>query len=439
MNCLFLFLTLSVSALSVVGLATPMAFSSDDWPQWRGPGRDGVWLENGIVSEFASEKLPAKWSAPVGSGYSGPTVANGCVYLTSYLNKAKQVEQVHCVDQATGTEIWKHVYDCEYMDIGYPLGPRAAVAISDGKAYALGTMGHLHCLDAATGEVIWKSNFENDFNAAIPVWGITASPLVDDDRVYVQVGGQPDAVVMAFDKKTGDEVWRSLDGGASYSAPKFIEQNGKQLLLVWTGDWFAALEPKSGEPVWKKKFNRAKGVINVADPVVDKATGRIFLTSFYDGSYLYKLDANKMDVDLLWKRKGRSEIHTDALHSIIMTSVILGDYVYGLDSYGAMRCLDLRNGDRVWEDQTLVDEGRWATAFFVQNRERTWMFTEKGELVIGSLSPSGFQSLSRTKLIDPTTFLPRRNDNILWSHPAYADRHIFVRNDKQLISVDLSD
>ena len=146
-----------------------------------------------------------------------------------------------------------------------------------------------------------------------------------------------------------------------------------------------------------------------------------------------------MDVELLWKRKGRSEIRTDALHSIIMTSVILGDYVYGLDSYGAMRCLDLQNGDRVWEDQTLVAEGRWATAFFVQNGEHTWMFTEKGELVIGNLSPSGCKSLSKTKLIDPTTFLPRRNGNILWSHPAYADKHIYVRNDKQLISVDLSD
>lgn len=438
MGRFFLSLTSSVGIGYGVVLMLSFSASSSDWPQWRGPERDGVWLETGIVSEFANEKMPAAWKAPVGSGYSGPTVADGRVYLTSYVDKPKQVEQVHCVDQATGKEIWKHVYDCEYMDIGYPLGPRAAVAISDGKAYALGTMGHLHCLDAATGEVIWKSSFEDDFNAAIPVWGITASPLVDDDRVYVQVGGQPDAVVMAFDKNTGDEVWRSLDGGASYSAPKFIEQNGKQLLLVWTGDWFAALEPKSGEPVWKKKFNRAKGVINVADPVVDKSTGRIFLTSFYDGSYLYKLDTDKMDVDLLWKRKGRSEIHTDALHSIIMTSVILGDYVYGLDSYGAMRCLDLQNGDRVWEDQTLVDEGRWATAFFVQNGEQTWMFTEKGELVIGSLSPSGFKSLSKTKLIDPTTFLPRRNDNILWSHPAYADKHILVRNDKHLISVDLS-
>ena len=198
-----------------VVLTLSYSASSSDWPQWRGPERDGVWLENGIVSEFSSGQLPTKWRAPVGSGYSGPTVANRRVYLTSYLDKPKQVEQVHCVDQATGKEIWKHVYDCEYMDIGYPLGPRAAVAISDGKAYALGTMGHLHCLDAATGEVIWKSNFEEDFNAAVPVWGITASPLVDDDRVYVQVGGQPDAVVMAFDKNTGDEVWRSLDGGVS--------------------------------------------------------------------------------------------------------------------------------------------------------------------------------------------------------------------------------
>jgi len=424
--------------LVLLGLAHSIVTKASDWPQWRGPGRDGVWREGGLVTEFASGQLPAEWSAPVGAGYSGPTIANGRVYLTSYLSEPKQVEQVHCVDQATGEEIWKYVYDCEYMDIGYTLGPRAAVAISDGRAYSLGTMGHMHCLDAVTGEVIWKKNFEEDYNAAIPGWGVTASPLVDDERVYVQVGGQPDAVVMAFDKNTGEEVWRSLDGGASYSAPKFIKHDGKRLALVWTADWFAALEPTTGDPVWKRPFDRAKMPINVADPVVDEATSKIFLTSFYDGSYLYKMDTEKMDVDLLWKRKGRSEIHTDALHSTIMTSVIIGDYVYGLDSYGVMRCLDLKNGDRVWEDQSLVEEGRWATAFFVQNGDQTWMFTEKGELVIGQLSHKGFKSISRTKLIEPTTFLPRRNDNILWSHPAYADRHIFVRNDKQLISVDLS-
>jgi len=151
------------------------------------------------------------------------------------------------------------------------------------------------------------------------------------------------------------------------------------------------------------------------------------------------LDNKKMNAELLWSRRGRSEINTDALHSIIMTSVIRGNYVYGIDSYGEFRCLDLESGDRVWSDLTLLEKGRWATAFFVQNGEQTWIFTEKGDLVIAHLTPKGFERISTTHLIEPTTFLPRRSSNIIWSHPAYANKHIFVRNDHELISVDLSD
>lgn len=426
----------SFSLLLSTGFLTSL-FSAD-WPQWRGPDRDGTWDETGIVSSFESPRLEPKWTTPIGSGYSGPTVSNGRVYLTSRFEEPNQVEQVHCVDEATGKEIWKYVYACEYQDIGYPLGPRAAVAIFSGKAYALGAMGHLHCLDAKTGKLVWKKELIEEYQVNTPVWGITASPIVDEENVYLQVGGEGESVVVAFDKDTGAERWRSLDGLASYSAPRFIEQNGERLLLVWTGDWFAALNPSSGKPAWKHGFNRAKMAINVADAVLDTRTNRIFLSSFYDGSYLYKLDSNAFSSELIWERRGRSEINTDALHSIISTSVIRGDYVYGIDSYGEFRCLDLITGDRIWEDQTLLEKGRWATAFLVQNREHTWIFTEKGDLVIAHLTPDGFERISTTHIIEPTTFLPRRSGEILWSHPAYANKHIFARNDRELISVDLS-
>ena len=226
--------------------------------------------------------------------------------------------------------------------------------------------------------------------------------------------------------------------GLPIQRPKFIQQGGQKLLLVWTANWFAALNLESGQPVWKEKFNRVKTIINVADAVVDTEGNRIFLTSFYDGSYLYGLDDENMGVELLWSRRGASERRTDALHSIIMTSVIRDNYVYGIDSYGEFRCLDLQNGDRVWSEQTLLEKARWATAFFVQNDELTWIFTEKGDLVVGRLTPLGFERISTTHIIDPTTFLPRRNSNIIWSHPAYAHRNIFVRNDRELLCVDLS-
>lgn len=428
-----------LSATMLLASLTYLASYAADWPQWRGPNRDGVWNETGIISQFDSPSMKREWSSPVGSGYSGPTVSDGRVYVTSRLEEPEQVEQVHCIDRFTGKEIWKHVYSCQYYDIGYPLGPRASVAISDGKAYALGAMGHFHCLDAVTGEVLWQKDLSSEYNTSMPVWGIASSPLVDGKRVYLQVGGEPDACIVAFDKDSGVEQWRSLDGKASYSAPHFIEQNNRRLLLVWTGDWLAALDPNTGVPVWKQVMKRVKMVINVPDAVVDPATNRIFLSSFYDGSYLFQMDSDELAVDLLWNRKGVNERKTDALHTMIMTSLIRGNYVYGMDSYGELRCLDLTNGDRVWSDQTLLDNGRWGTAFFVQNGENTWIFTEKGDLVIARLTPQGFERISTTHLIDPSTFLPNRNGNVLWSHPAYAHKRIFVRNDQELICVDLSE
>jgi outer membrane protein assembly factor BamB len=428
-----------ISAAVLSGLIYSSSLFAADWPQWRGANRDGTWKETGIISNFDSPSLEAKWSSPVGSGYSGPTVSNGRVYVTSRLEEPDQVEQIHCLDEKTGKEIWKHTYPCEYQEIGYPLGPRASVTIQDGKAYALGAMGHFHALDAVTGKVLWKKDLLTDYDASNPVWGITSSPLVDDNHVYLQIGGQPDACIVAFDKDNGTEKWRSLDGMASYSAPRFIQQGKRRLVLVWTGNWFAALDPETGAPAWKQVFDRAKMPINVADAVLDPDTDRIFLSSFYDGSYLYQLNPKKTDSELLWSRRGRSEVKTDALHSIISTSVILGNYVYGIDSYGEFRCLDLETGDRVWNDQTLLEKGRWATAFLVQNGDLTWIFTEKGDLVIAHLTPEGFDRISTTHLIEPTTFLPRRNGNVLWSHPAYANKHILVRNDHELISVDLSD
>ena len=133
-----------------------------------------------------------------------------------------------------------------------------------------------------------------------------------------------------------------------------------------------------------------------------------------------------------------NERKTDALHSIIMTPFIRGDYVYGIDSYGEMRCLNLTNGDRVWEDTTLLANGRWATAYFVQHGDRTWITTEKGEIVIAKLTPGGLERISSAHFITPETTLRNRTHPIAWSHPAYAHRSLFARNDSQLVCVSLA-
>jgi outer membrane protein assembly factor BamB len=297
-------------------------------------------------------------------------------------------------------------------------------------------MGHLHCLDAASGKMLWKKQPGVDYKIRLPIWGIAAAPLIDGELVIVQVGGEEGACLMAFDKKTGAERWRALDDQPSYSAPIIIRQADRRILVCWTGDNVVGLDPATGKVYWKYPFHQSRMVINVPTPVVEG--DRLFVTSFYDGSLMLELHQNEAQVEKVWRRQGTSERHTDALHAMISTPYLEGDYVYGFDSYGELRCLDARNGDRIWEDLTAVPKARWATVHMVRNQGRMWMFNERGELIIGTLSPQGFHEISRAKLIEPTTEQLGERNGVCWSHPAYAYRHIFARNDKELVCADLS-
>jgi outer membrane protein assembly factor BamB len=420
----------------VIGLATcGRQLRGDDWPQWRGPARDGVWRETGVVDKLSARQIPLRWHVAIGSGYSGPTVADGRVYVTDRQTEPRQAERVHCFDWQTGDSLWSFTYDCDYENVGYGGGPRASVSIDDGRVYTLGTMGHLHCLDAVSGKVLWKKQPGADYKIRLPIWGIASAPLVDGELVIVQLGAER-ACLLGFDKKTGAERWRALDDRASYSSPIIVKQAGRRVLVCWTGNNVAGLNPASGEVLWKYPYRQTRMVINVPAPVV--SGDRLFLTSFYDGALMLKLRQDQLGVEKLWQRKGTSEQHTDALHAMISTPTIEGDYVYGVDSYGELRCLDARTGNRIWEDLTAVPKARWATIHMVRNGGREWMFNERGELVIGTLSPQGFHEISRAKLIEPTTEQLGQRGGVCWSHPAYAYKHVFARNDRELVCANLA-
>jgi len=421
--------------LLVVSSTVGGAFG-DEWPQWRGPNRDGVWRETGILEKFSADRLEAKWRSPVAAGYSGPTVANQRVYVTDRLTAPKPVEQVLCFDAATGRRLWTHAYDCGYENVGYPAGPRASVSIAEGRAFALGTMGHLYCLDAATGRVLWKKVPGADYRVNVPIWGVASAPLVDGDSVIVQIGASEGACIVSLDVATGREKWRALDDRASYSAPILILQAGRRVLVCWTGDSVVGLDPASGKTYWKHPIPPKRMVINVATPIVDR--DRLFLTAFYDGSYMLRLRQDDPQVEMIWQRCGVSETKTDALHSTIGTPQFQGDYVYGIDSYGEFRCLDAASGNRVWEELTVVPRARWGTVHMVQNGDRTWMLNERGELMICRLSPKGFHQISRAKLIEPTEGQLAQRGGVCWSHPAFAYRHVFARNDRELVCANLA-
>jgi outer membrane protein assembly factor BamB len=207
--------------------ATAGSFAhADDWPQWMGPRRDGVWRERGLVDALPGGGLPVKWRVPVKGGYSGPAVAGGRVYLMDYERPEGDLvndpgsrteiagrERILCLDAATGKLLWKHDYDCPYA-ISYASGPRCTPTVADGLVYALGAEGNLTCLDAATGRVVWAKDFKQDYAAPTPIWGFCGHPLVEGELLICLVGGEG-SVAVAFDKQTGKEQWRSLSASES--------------------------------------------------------------------------------------------------------------------------------------------------------------------------------------------------------------------------------
>ncbi len=423
-------------------LSTCLCWQAEqEWSQWRGDQRDGVWQETEVVTEFDDASLKTLWTQPISSGYSGPTVADGRVYLMDRkIADDRQTERVLCFDANSGAPIWQHEYPADYANVGYGAGPRASVTIEDGMAYTLGTMAHAFCFDAATGKVIWQRDLDKEYGISkskrMPFWGISGSPLIYDDVVILHIGGADGACIVALDKSNGKEVWRALEDRAQYSSPIITQQNGKDIVVCWTGDSVAGLNPKTGETWWRFPFPPSRMPIGVATPLVQG--NRLFFTSFYDGALMLEMDTHEMKVTEVWRAVGPNEKSTQALHSIISTPLWLGEHIYGVDSYGEFRCLKAADGARVWDDLTAVPKSRWSTIHFVQNGELTWMFNERGELILRKLSPEGFEELSRAKIIEPTTEQLRRRNGVCWSHPAFADRCIFVRNDKELKCISLA-
>lgn len=439
----------SIRPVVFLSLALPFTLPAEqEWPQWRGPQRDGVWRESGLAADLETDNegwIKLKWSADIAAGYSQPTVADGRVYVTDRRDDREETERVHCFDFQSGRPLWCHEYPVEYT-IGYKSGPRAAVLIDKAtkgnrRAYSLGGVGHLHCLDAKTGEIIWKRDLAAEYNIEMPRWGIAGSPLIEGDLLFLQIGGKPEACVIALDKHTGKERWRAIDDDASYVAPIMIDQAGRRVLVVYTADELFGLNPDTGEAFWSFAMPGSKWPIGISTPVLTTYQGKryLFTTNAHVGSALLLLDEKMTAASKVWyKNDPRAP---DNLHSLIPTPYIRDGYIYGTHQKGELRCLELLTGNRVWESTEAVEPDRFATLHMVAQGEAgqtVWIFNEHGELIIAELSPEGYKQHSRGKLVNRTAAgMPSRIGGVTWAHPAFAHKHVLARNDEKLVCADL--
>jgi outer membrane protein assembly factor BamB len=400
----------------------------DGWPQWRGPGRDGVWDEAGVMETFPPGGPTVAWRVPVGRGYSSPVVARGRVYLTDVeVANAAATEQVICFDERTGARLWTHAYAAAYPDWALGPnggGPRATPVVCDGKMYTLGALGHLFCLDAADGAVVWSKDLAKALGVT-EFTGITGSPLVEGDRLILEPCAKPGACVVAFDRKTGAEVWRALDDSFTYSSPIAFTAGGKRQLVVWTQEAITSLDPATGHTWWREPL-RTPGDMAVSTPV---CSGDRLLVA----GLMMRLDPDRPAASVLWPADKALKAR---VLSNTSTAMLEGDYVYSAKTSGELVCLEAKGGKEVWHEDGVTVQGNGSSIHLVRNGDSVLAYTDQGDLVRARVSPMGYQELGRAHLLDGTYAFnghPRA-----WAMPAYADRHVFVRNDRELVCADLT-
>ncbi|MDX1961912.1 MAG: PQQ-binding-like beta-propeller repeat protein [Pirellulales bacterium] len=427
---------------------------AEDWPQWQGPRRDSVWQETGLLTKFPASGPKVLWKAPLNVGYAGPAVSQGRVVVLDFANEEPDIvglgfqqkkipgqERVVCLDAKTGDKLWHHAYETTY-NIQYPSGPRCTPTIHDGLVYALGAMGDLTCLRLADGQVVWSKNFVKDFGSEVPVWGYAGHPLVHGDLLIVSPGGEGNSTV-AFDRKTGAVRWKALTAkDPGYSPPTVIKHNGQEQLLIWNTDGLFSLNPLTGAEYWSLPIK-----VDYNMPVMTPrlAGDNLFVSGVEATSAWIALGkaesggGKSPTAEIAWRGTPKNSLAT-----VNSAPFVQGDYVYGSHVSGPFRCVKLADGAVQWEafEPTVGKDlggqkSRSGTAFVVKNGERFLIFSETGDLIIAQLLPEKYTEISRAKIIEPTGTAWGRA--LVWSHPAFANKCVFARNDKEIVCVSLAE
>jgi outer membrane protein assembly factor BamB len=298
-------------------------------------------------------------------------------------------------------------------------------------------MGDLLCLDAENGKVLWSKKLTQEYKIDVPPAGYSTHPLVDGNRLICHVGGDGTTVV-AFDKDNGKEIWRSVSAvEPGYCPPVLVSHENRRLLIIWEPEHINALDPETGKVFWSQPF-RCQMNMNIVAPRLEG--DKLFISAYFNGSMVLKLVASEQPAaEVLWGGKEKSAGKNSGLNAMMCTPFVKDGYIYGICSKGELRCVKLETGERMWETLAPTTGNRgvqWANAFMIPNGDVWFLANEKGELIIARMSPKGYEELDRTRLLEPTHVAGGRE--VVWSHPAFANRCVFARNDKEIVCVSLS-
>ncbi|MFT3878401.1 MAG: PQQ-like beta-propeller repeat protein [Gemmatales bacterium] len=414
---------------------------ADDWPHWMGPQRDNTWREEGLLEKFPQGGPKIVWRTAIAGGYSGPAVTKNRLYVTDYVTTENSKienfkrdksftgkERVLCLNAKNGSEVWHYEYPVTYT-ISYPSGPRCTPIVHQGKVYTLGAEGNLLCFDAEEEKLLWSHDLKKEYKTKAALWGYSAHPLIDGNKLITLVGGEGSHVV-AFDKDTGKELWKALTSSEQgYSPPTIINASGVRQLILYRPDAVTSLNPENGQEYWSIPYQATNGSIIMA-PIVWKDL--MYVAGFSNKSLLLKL-GDKPGATEVWRDKKGAGICPVNVQPFNDNGTL-----YGFDQSGIFYGMEIASGKRLWQTTDVMKHRAQGseTGFIVKQGDRYWIFNELGELIICKLSPEGYKEIDRAKVIDMTNTAFGRD--VVWCMPAFANKRMYVRNDKECICVELA-
>jgi outer membrane protein assembly factor BamB len=386
------------------------AQTAGDWPQWRGPNRDGISKETGLMKQWPAEGPPLAWKAKgAGGGYSSFAVTGGRMYTMGLRGDR---EFVIAFDTATGKEVWAMAHGGAFRnDRGD--GPRGTPTVDGDKLYALGGDGDLSCLETRTGRVVWTMNILKKFGGSNITWGISESPLVIGEKVLVNAGG-PGASIVALKKTDGSLIWKSQSDAAGYSSGIPVQLGGKTQVVFFTSRRAVGLDINDGRLLWEYP-RAANNVANAATPIA--RGNRVFISSDYGtgaGLVELKTDAKGMTAAEIYFTKDMRNHHS--------SSVLIGDHLYGFSS-SILTAMRFDTGEIAWRDRSV---GKGSLVFADGH---LYCLSENGVVGLVEATPEAYREKGRFRI--PQDNLPT------WSHPVVAGGRLYLRDQDTIYAYDI--
>ncbi len=419
----------SATKTTIALLSLTCTLHAADWPQWRGPNRDGIAADKPTLTALPKAIEP-KWKLNIGPGHAAPVIAGGKLI---YLDQSGGREVAHAMDLATQKELWSQVYDAnsvEYSNFGE--GPRCAPLVDGDRVYVQSGRGEFQCLSLADGKKRWGFSFEKDFGAtwfgnkgnnpeaketAARRHGNNGAPVVDGDRIFVAVGDPEGATLVCFDKMTGKKIWQTGTDNAAYSSLIVGTLAGVRHVVHFTADALMGVDAGSGKMLWRIPI-KTGAKRHTVTPII---SGDSVLASSHSVGMI-RFDVKKVGGEV---KAEQAWVNKDVA-TMLSTPVLLNGHIYALGSTRGTKsdfvCVDFNSGKLLWSQPGFEDY-----ASIIAVGDKLLALNSTGELFLIRANPKHFEEIGRVQACGKT-----------WSHPAYADGVYYIRDGRQLMAVELA-